>query len=169
MKGIVVYKGIHGSTEQYALWISSELGMEMKCSDDVSIQEITEANIIIMGSSVYKGRLSLAGWMEKHKEILLSKKLYLFTVSGTHPTEEKILERMLKVSTPELLQGKYRHYPLHGSMKKRDLSFSERLLVRFGSKVPENETISKKIRDFNYVSINNIRPIVDDILKCIEA
>lgn len=169
MKGIVVYKGIHGSTEQYALWISQELGFEMKCSDDAGIDEITDANIVIMGSSVYKGRLSLAGWMEKHKEILSSRKLYLFTVSGTHPTEEKILQRMLKVSTPELLQGKYRHYPLHGSIKKRELSLAERLMVRFGTMVPENENRTKKIREFNYVSKNNIRAIVDDILKCIEA
>lgn len=169
MKGIVVYKGMHGSTEQYALWIADELGFELKCSDDVDAQQITDAKIIIMGSSVYKGRLSLAGWMEKHKEILSSKTLYLFTVSGTHPTEGKILERILKVSTPESLQGKFRHYPLHGSIKKRELSFSERLLVRFGSKVPENENRTKKIRDFNYVSKNNIRAIVDDILKCIEA
>lgn len=169
MKGLVVYRGQHGSTEQYALWISDELGFAMKCSEDVTAEQLIDANVIIMGSSVYKGKLSISDWMESHKEILSSSRLYLFTVSGTHPTENRILDRILKLSIPELLQGKCRHYALHGSIKKRDLSFSEKLFVRFGSKVPENSKPGKKIRDFNYLSKNDIKEIVDDILKCIEA
>ena len=39
MKGLVIYKGKYGATEQYAMWIGQELQMPVVSSDRLQLKE----------------------------------------------------------------------------------------------------------------------------------
>ncbi len=53
MKTIVVYKSKSGYTKTYAEWISSELNCDLKCAEDIKIDELLKYDVIIYGGGLY--------------------------------------------------------------------------------------------------------------------
>lgn len=171
MKGLVVYKGMYGSTEEYANWIAEDLGFGLACSDDIKKKDLENYDLFIVGSSVYTGRLRIADWLEENRETLIKKPLYIFTVSGTHPTEERILNRILNLSVPEEMHDRYKHYPLHGRLVSKKLSLKDRFLISLGSRIANGgvKTSTNPLRDYDYVARDSIKVMVEDIRRNIEA
>lgn len=171
MKGLVVFKGRYGSTEEYANWIAEDLGFGLACSDDIKKKDLENYDVLVIGSSVYTGRLRISEWLEENREILLKKPLYLFTVSGTHPTEDRILQRILNLSVPEEMHDRYRHYPLHGRLVSKKLTLKDRFFISFGSRISNGGVKPKgnPLRDYDYVARDSINAMVEEIRRNIEA
>ena len=57
MKGVIVYKGKYGATRQYAEWLGAELKLAVQQAEDLTKEKLSLFDYIIMGSSVYVGKL----------------------------------------------------------------------------------------------------------------
>lgn len=59
MKGIIIFKGKYGATGQYAEWLGKELGLPVFTPDNYRTEDIINCDFVIIGSSVYMGKLQL--------------------------------------------------------------------------------------------------------------
>ena len=88
MKGLVIYKGKYGATKQYAMWVGQELHLPVASADRFPRRELPKYDYIIIGSSVYIGKLEIRKWVRKNFAVLTTKKTFLFQVAAS-PADQK--------------------------------------------------------------------------------
>ncbi len=168
MKGLVVYNGKYGSTEQYAAWIGESLGLPVRKAGKVSVRELESADYLVIGSSVHMGKLTASGKLKRWWPILAKKKVFFYTTSGTPADERVALERYLAASVPARLPG-HILYPAGGridyskyspilKMLMRNVARSEFMNSHPGEAVPAD--IGTKVMDA--VDRTWIEPLIRD-------
>lgn len=161
MKGIIVFKGKYGATRQYANWIGSALQWPVLTSEALTAQELDTADVIVIGSSVYAGRLLLKGWLKQHASRLINKKLLLFIVCATPPDKKDVLDQIAKQNIPPVLQTKCEVFFLRGRVVVKDLSWGDRLMLTMASWATKDPVEKQAmVRGFDAVSNENITPLV---------
>lgn len=167
MRGIIIYKGKYGATEQYAKWIAEELAIPLyKESDNIDeLPGVLEnSDFVIIGSSVYMGKLQMAKWIRRNTHKLSGKKIFLFVVCATAPDQTDKLNLIVKNNVPEILIGNTRPFFLHGRMIMSKLSFMDRFFLKMGASL-EKDPIERKtmLTDFDAVKKENIAPVVNQL------
>jgi hypothetical protein len=106
-------------------------------------------------------RLTLSPWITANWNLLMKKRLILFSVSGTPPQEEKALRGILANSlTPEKLQ-RMEYFPLHGRLRMSSLPFFMRILMKAMSKKSQKQGMEdRRMAEFDGVKRQNIEPVV---------
>ena len=80
MNGIIIYQGKYGATRQYAHWLGETLQMPVSKVENVTPAVLALYDTIVIGSSVYIGRLVLRDWLKENDIRLKDKKLFIFIV-----------------------------------------------------------------------------------------
>ena len=99
MKSVIIYKGKYGATRQYAEWLGAALHLPLQTPEELPEADIKTQDCIIMGSSVYIGKLLIRSWVKKHEAVLKSKKLILFVVCGNNNPKEQ--EKIIQQNIPD--------------------------------------------------------------------
>src|SRR5436190_16299651 len=164
MKGLVIYKGKYGATKQYAIWIGQELQLTVASADRFPLDELTRYDYIILGSSVYIGKLEIKDWLKKNFLVLRNKKLFLFQVAGSPAEQTEKRESYNKASLSSTILKKIQFYYLPGRMIMRNLSGWHRFMLNMGAKLTK-DPIEKKtmLTDFDHVKKENIFPIIEAV------
>jgi len=164
MKGLVIYKGKYGATKQYAIWIGQELQLTVASADRFPLDELTRYDYIILGSSVYIGKLEIKDWLKKNFLVLRNKKLFLFQVAGSPAEQTEKRESYNKASLSSTILEKIQFYYLPGRMIMRNLSGWHRFMLNMGAKLTK-DPIEKKtlLTDFDHVKKENIFPIIEAV------
>ena len=170
MKGIIIYKGKYGATQQYAEWLSEKFKFPALPSGDVMKEQVENYDFFILGSSVYIGKLQLANWMKENLEILNGKKIFFFLVSATPPTEKKKLNQYIETGIPPELKNEIEIFFLRGKLEMKKLSWKDRFLLRMGAWLTKDPIAKKKmVTDFNEVKRQSLGPFIEMIEKFISA
>ena len=164
MKGLIIYKGKYGATRQYANWVAQELNLPVIAADE-NEGSISGFNLLVIGTSVYMGKLLIIPWLKQNLSALNGKKLYLFMVAGT-PAEEKQKLNLYTLGIPEEIRNQCEIYFLPGRLIKKKLSFRDRITLSMAAKLTKDPA-SKKIMmdDYNNVRIENIAGLVNAVKK----
>jgi menaquinone-dependent protoporphyrinogen IX oxidase len=161
MKAIIIYKSKYGATKQYADWLSEETGFPAISSDKFNETRLREFDTIIIGTSVYIGKLLISGWLKNNWYVLENKKLHLFVVAGTLPTEKEKLTACVKSSVPKELFNELSLTFLHGKLILNELGWFDRFMLKMGKKAMEKKNPSEKIPvDYNDVRKENLDPLI---------
>jgi menaquinone-dependent protoporphyrinogen IX oxidase len=161
MKGILLYKGKYGATRQYANWIGEELQWPVFPSDELQPEKLDDADIIVIGSSVYAGRLLLNSWLKQHASQLINKKLLLFIVCATPADKTDVLNQIAKLNIPPVLREQCNVFFLRGRVVIKDLSWGDKLMLKmasWGTKDPVEKRAM--VQGFDAVKKENIIPLV---------
>src|SRR5664279_520789 len=134
MEGVVIYKSKYGATEQYAHWIGAALKLPVIEAGEFVNSELTKYDFVILGSSVYIGKLFMKKWLKKNLPILLNKKVFLFVVSGTSPDQKAKLDGYIASSLPREAINRTDIHFLPGRLEIRRLSWFDRIIVRMGAR-----------------------------------
>ncbi|HKH60813.1 MAG TPA: flavodoxin domain-containing protein [Flavitalea sp.] len=166
MKGLIVYSSKYGATRQYAQWIAEELEITVLTSDAATAEDLVKYDFLVVGSSVYMGKLLITEWLKKNISRLQNKKLFLFVVCGTPSSEKEKQQRILDENVPALLRQMSHTFFLPGRLIKKELSWTDRLLVKIGAKM-EKDPIRKKamLEDIDAVKSENL----DELIKAIQS
>ncbi len=162
MTSIVVYSSKYGSTRQYAEWIAQELSIPVKSFKDVKERDLAGAGTIIMGSSVMVDSLTMKGWIKARWPLLKEKRLILFSVSATKPTDGPAIKAMLEHSmTPEMI-ARIQFFPLHGRLVIDRLPLLLRPLMKAIMTSDKKAAASGAgmTGEFDGVKLENIAPIL---------
>ena len=161
MKGVIVYKGRYGATEQYANWLGNILQLPVFKVAELSDSKLNEYDYVIAGTSVYVGKMLLAGWINSHQKILAGKKLVLFVVCATTSTEEAQLNDLLRKNINKDLIKTSKVFYLRGRMIKSRLSFIDRIVLHMGAALQKNKLDKERmLADFDDVRQENLTDIV---------
>ena len=161
MKGIIIYKGKYGATEQYAKWLSEELNLSVKTSEEIYGAELTEYDFFLIGTSVYIGKLQIQKWLKSNLPFITGKKIILFQVAGSLPTDIKERESYNKACIPAPILGQCESYFLHGKMIVHELSWLDRFMLKMGARLEKDPATKKTmLTDYNDVKKEYITPIV---------
>ena len=133
MKGLIVYQGKYGATAQYAEWLRQDLSIPALSSDRCTDLDINEKEMIVMGSSVYIGKLQLEPWLRKNIATLKNKALFLFVVSGTTLNETEKLAGYIRNSVPTEIASNCHIYFLPGRLRYKQLSPRDKLILNIGA------------------------------------
>ena len=97
-------------------------------------------------------------------DLLQAKKVFLFIVCATPPSEAEKLEVIRQQNVPPVLLNQCVVHFLHGRIIKKQLSWKDNFMLRLGAMLQKNPEAKKKmLQDFDDVRRENIIPLVKDI------
>ncbi|NLR60562.1 hypothetical protein HGH93_20805 [Chitinophaga polysaccharea] len=169
MKGIIIYKGKYGATQQYAAWLSAALNIPVAAAGNETKDQLKDADYIIMGTSVYIGKLQLRDWVKKNQGLLTGKKLFLYLVSGTPAAEKEKLEGYITGSIGADIGNKCTCFFLPGKLEFRKLSWVDKCLLTMGAKLAKGRGESISVADYNDVKVEHLSGLIASVHKLSEV
>lgn len=85
MKKIVIYETTYGSTESYAKRISDRINAEFKKYNQVSIEDLADYDVIIIGTCLLGGKIYGTEKIDQWIDVYPDKHWALFTVGLANP------------------------------------------------------------------------------------
>ncbi|HVZ97873.1 MAG TPA: flavodoxin domain-containing protein [Chitinophagaceae bacterium] len=164
MNGLIIYKGRYGATSQYAHWLSKLSGMPETVSEAIITDEVRQCDLLVLGSSVYVGKLLLARWMRRNVKLLAGKKIILFIVCGTTADETEAKEEIIMNNVPKEIRHTSEIFFLPGRIIHKNLSFTHRILLKVAGIFETNPAKKMALmEDWDKVQKENLDPVTDAI------
>ena len=164
MKGLIICKGKYGATEQYGQWLSEDLQFPVADPWDVSAEMLEKCDSIVIGSSVYIGKLQVRDWLRRFEDILALKKVFFFIVCATPLDQKEKLSEIADNNIPASLIKGTNIYFLPGRLVKSRLSFMDRLMLKMGAMLQKDAEVGKRmLQDFDGVSRQNLQTLILDV------
>jgi len=166
MKGIIIYNGRYGATQQYATWLAEELKMSSIKSDEATPDILAMYDTVIVGGSIYVGQLVINKWLKQHSELLSKKKLFLFVVSGGTTNDELLQKQVLNKNLDPLLRDMVKVFFLPGRCLKSRLSWKDRIVLKMGAwleKDPQKKMVMEN--GFDNMDKKALDPMIDAIKR----
>ncbi len=164
MKGIVLFEGQYGSTEQYARWIGEELAFPVMSCRDAAITDLPDYETIIIGSSVTGGSLRAKKWIRRRWNDIRGNRVFLFTVSGTPEWTEEGFKRFITSQFTFDISAGIRAFPLPGRMIFENLPCGIRILLRIASLFMRKPEVRRGMtRSYDNVNRARIEPLVKTV------
>lgn len=141
-KGIILYQSKYGATKKYAEWIKERTRFDCMETKEVSIQQIKEYDIIILGGGIYASGIAGISFLKKNFEKIKNKKLAVFCV-GASPYDEKAFQEVLSRN----LSGDLKHIPCfycRGSWDEKAMTFIDRTLCKMLKKAVSGKDSSAR-------------------------
>lgn len=166
MKGIIVFKGKYGATAQYANFLSEELNFPACSAEDISNKDLSPYDLVIIGTSVYLGKLQISEWLKDNLAVLKAKKIFLFLVAGTPPDQKEKLEPYIHSGIPAELIANCTVFFLPGRLNIKNLSWKDRFMLETGARLAKDPGAKKAmLTDYDHVKKENIIVPVKEIKK----
>lgn len=170
MKGILIYKGKYGATQQYATWIGADTRLQVKCTHECEESDLRGKDFLVIGTSVYMGMLGIKEWLKMNLALLKGKKIFLFVVCGTPASETEKQEEYIRSSVPEQIRQHCTIWFLPGRLNYKKISWADKFLLRIGSIFAGNDKEkSRMLNGFDGVKRENVNVIVSDIKNFSES
>jgi|RhiMetdeSRZDD1v2_1073273.scaffolds.fasta_scaffold02860_2 menaquinone-dependent protoporphyrinogen IX oxidase len=164
MKGLIIFKGKYGATRQYAEWIGEELQLPVYAPDSLPAGEIEASDFLVIGASVYTGKLMLKEWLHKNLVRIKNKKLFLFVVCGTPANKTEVLDQIVRLNVPAEIRNQVSVYFLRGRVVMKQLSWSHKLLLAIASRITKDADEKKRMREgFDFVKKENVTPLLNAV------
>ena len=72
MQGIIIYKSKYGSTKQFSEWLREDTSFDLFEISNVP-SDLKNYKIIVIGSSIHAGHISLEKWIIQNWELIQDK------------------------------------------------------------------------------------------------
>jgi menaquinone-dependent protoporphyrinogen IX oxidase len=163
MKGIIIYKSKYGATRQYAIWLGTTLELPIASAGTETVEQLADADYVILGGSVYVGKLQLKSWIKDNLTFLSTKRIYLFVVSGTPLDDIDKLERYIKDNIPAEIRNRCKCFFFPGKLEFNKLSLKDKLLLKIGAWLSKRSKDPIPLADYNKVNRQHITSLVQVI------
>ncbi|SJZ63912.1 Protoporphyrinogen IX oxidase, menaquinone-dependent (flavodoxin domain) [Chitinophaga eiseniae] len=163
MRGIIIFQSKYGATRQYANRISKTLQIPAIAAGEVTPSQLAAADFVILGTSIYIGRMLLRGWLEQQAPILKGKPLFLFVVCATKAEKQEKLNSYVVQNMPAPLLTYCHRYFYPGKIQFRELSFTDKLKVRAGGLMARFMGKPLDVSDFNRIDETLTAALIADV------
>ena len=163
MKGVIIYKGKYGATRQYAVWIGNALDLPVVQAGAEKPAQLSEADFVILGTSIYIGKLQLKKWISENQALLAGRKLYLFLVAGTPVEEKEKLMGYIRSNLPEKVRERCKYFFFPGKLEFDKLSWKDKLLLKIGAWLSKGTKDEIPLADYNRVARHYIDTLVNAV------
>ncbi len=154
--------GKYGATQQYANWIGKELTFPVVNAENLSLSDLSYYDFILIGSSVYFGKLLLNDWLKQNQQLLQKRKLLLFVVCATPSSEKEKQEKILRDSVPASILNSASAFFLPGRLELKKLTWMDRLILKAASKMEKDPAKrSAMLQDIDGVKKENLDSLLE--------
>jgi menaquinone-dependent protoporphyrinogen IX oxidase len=165
MKGAIIYKGKYGATCQYSTWLGNELGLPVIDLVNAGPEVIAQFDYLLLGASVYIGRMQNKEWLERNQALLQGKKLFHYIVCGTPKSEKQKLEQLIQKNIPGPLLQPSSVWFFPGRIIIKNLSWKDRLMLNMGAKLEKNPEIKKNmVKDTDGVRVKELSSLIKAVM-----
>ena len=164
MNGIIIYQGKYGATEQYVQWLASALHVPFLKAGDVAPATLAGYDLVILGSSVYVGKLTIGRWLKRNPNLLAGKKLFLFIVSGTSAEDKAEQEQLLGKNLEPEFRKTTGIFFLPGRCIVSKLSWKDRFILKMGAmlqKDPQKKAIMN--HGFDHMDQKSLQDLISAV------
>ncbi|HEX7905150.1 MAG TPA: flavodoxin domain-containing protein [Chitinophagaceae bacterium] len=170
MKGVIIYKGKYGATRQYSQWLGWELNLPVVEADNMLGQKLKDFTYLLIGTSVYIGKLQISQWLRINRAALLDKKIFFFQVAGTPANQIDKLNSYYQSGVPEEIRKNSEVFFLEGKLIMQDLSRWDRFMLKMGARLTGDPGAKKAmLTDYNHVTRERIIPLVKSVQQYISV
>ena len=169
MKGLIIYRGKYGATKQYAEWLSEDTAFPCVSAEKLDISKIKDFDTIIIGTSVYIGKLQIAKWLRQNWYLIKDKKIFLFLVAGTPPDQTEKLNGYIRAGVPKEIANKVVVSFLPGKLIIEELGRWDRFLLKMGSKIEAKDGAPKILVNYNNVKRENLKSLLKKLEFAVET
>jgi len=170
MKGLIIYKGKYGATRQYAEWLGSTLQLPVVMADHLEGVELSQYDYLVIGSSVYVGKLQLRDWLKRNISQFKGKKLFLFIVCGTSPDQKETLDYISRHNIPSVIIGQSNVFFLRGRVNRKELTWMDRMALNIAAKFAKNPAEKIRMKEgYDELIRENLDPLMNAILSFISG
>lgn len=134
----VIYQSHHGTTKQYAQWISEELGAELIERKNVSACALSEYDLVLYGGGLYAGGILGVDLLSKSPV----SRFVIFTVGLADPKDMNYTEIMAR-SFPNPSNQPLQSFHFRGGIDYSKLGFMHRNLLKLLKKSLEKKPSSE--------------------------
>lgn len=164
MNGLIIYKGKYGATRQYAYWLGKGLALPMVLADNIGGRQLKPYDYLLIGTSVYIGKLQVKNWMKENEPYLSGKKIFFFQVAAAPATDLEKRMSYISSGVPSGLMADCKFFFLEGKMKMDKLRWWDRFILKMGARFTWDPMARKNmLTDFDKVKKENL----DDMLSFI--
>lgn len=166
MKGLIIFKGKYGATSQYAEWLSHSLALPAVNPEHTPSEQLRKSDFLILGSSIYVGKLVIKAWLKKHAEEIMNKKLFFFIVCGTPASEKEKLEQYIQDNIPEPVKKTAEIFFLPGHLIVNELSWLDKLFLNLGAIAAKTPEVKKRmLTDYNNIKEEHLSELMNAVSK----
>jgi len=170
IKGAVIYSSRYGATQQYAAWLAGELKWPLLEAEDTSDKDLAPYDALIIGSSVYIGKLLIKGWLKDHNPVLGAKDLFFFIVCGTPASEREKQETIARTNIPHDLIGPENVFFLPGRLTIGKLSWRDKFMLKMGARLLKDPVKkAAMLKDIDEVRKEHLAPILQHVTAPLEV
>ena len=160
LKGAVICKSRYGATRQYAEWLSDRLDLPVFDSDE-DILQLKNYDYLVIGSSVYVGKMLIKKWLVNHKDEFGNKRLFFFVVCATPGTEKDKQRKIVTDNIPAGIVDDQHIFFLPGRLILRRLSWRDRLILRLGAALEKDPRKKAAMRhDMDGMDLQYLDPLI---------
>jgi menaquinone-dependent protoporphyrinogen IX oxidase len=131
---------------------------------------LEDYEFVVVGGSIYMGKMKIAEWLTNHWEFLKHKKVYFFSVGDMQASETEKVKSVwsLNFSSEILAAIKCKH--LSGRSCFRELSWVDKLLVFVAAmRVKDKKIREKMLSESDHLSKESALSYVAEIKSAIET
>jgi len=172
MKILILYKSRHGTTKQYAGWLLEYFPNAVIASiDSFDVKKLVDFESVILGSSVYAGKILAAGFLTSNWKLFKDKKMFFFVVGMLPESNSASTKGYLAI--PEEILKHIGYAKLPGAFNFADMNFMEKLIIKIislfiskekGKTIPmADKSFLKPVIDY-FGAIPNNPPIRQDFM-----
>lgn len=160
LKGAVICKSRYGATRQYAEWVGDRLDLPVFDADE-DILQLKNYDYLVIGSSVYMGKMLIKKWLVNHKDELGSKRSFFFVVCATPDSEKDKQQKIVRDNIPSGLANERSIFFLPGRLILRRLSWRDRLILRLGARLEKDPQKKAAMRhDMDGMDLQYLDPLI---------
>lgn len=160
-KAIIIYQCKYGATAQYAHWLAAALQFQVLRAADATPAILESYDLVILGSSVYVGNLTIRKWLKQHNAQLLKKQLLLFIVCGTTADDRQEQQKLIDNNLTPDIRRITQVFFLGGRCVISKLSWMDRLLLKVGAMLAKEPNQKAAMnRGFDRMNQSSLEPLI---------
>lgn len=145
---------------------SAELKLDYFETTDLDNDDLNEYDYLILGTSIYVGKMLLKNWLKAHMAQIGNKKIFLFAVCGTPLNQKDKLDSYVTASIPGEIRNKCDIFFLPGKLKIKELSLLDNFILKMGAKLARGTAVKKAmLTDYNAVKKENLLELTNAVKR----
>lgn len=137
LRGAVIFKSRYGATRQYSTWLGDRLNLLVFDPDSRAIP-LDRLDYLLIGTSVYFGKMLIKRWLARHREELKGKAIFLFVVCATPSSEREKQRAIIRKNVPPGLAPEERIFFLPGRLTVDKLSWRHKMILRMAGRMEKD-------------------------------
>ena len=163
MQGIIIYKSKYGSTKQFSEWLREDTSFDLFEISNVP-NDLKNYKVIIIGSSIHAGLISLEKWIIQNWELIKDKCVILMLTSATKDT--RFIKMTMGKSLPEEIRKSIVLFPVGGRYLFKKMSIVDRMSIKIVAFFTIHPATKKgMLIERDEVNRNNLKELIDFIIN----